>query len=122
MLVLYLTLIVLSLLLFGAHLFRHGWTLPLIATVALLGVLLIRRPWAARIVQLALLLATAEWSRTLLQLIDLRTQAGLPWLRLAVILGCVVILTGASALSFQTRRLGAFYGLRHHAGSAGRAP
>jgi hypothetical protein len=107
---LYLTPIALSLLLLGAHLYRHGGAWPSLAVLVLAGLLFVPRPWAARVVQFALLLAAAEWLRTLLVLVLARLQTGESYARLAAILGVVSIVTGASALLFQTRRLRAVYG------------
>ena len=75
------------------------------AIILLLAILFVRRPWAARLVQMALLLGTLEWVRTLIGLPRNRLQAGAPLLRLVVILGAVALLTACSILAFETRRL-----------------
>lgn len=104
--------VALSLLVLGAHFLRAGQMSFLIAIGVLLALLPVRKPWAARLVQIALLLGALEWLRTLVLLAQWRMQAGQPALRLAIILGSVAVITGLSALLFQTRRLGRFYGLR----------
>ena len=80
--------------------------------VALLALLAVRKPWVARLVQVALLLGALEWLRTLVQLTSDRLQAGEPVLRLVVILGTVAGLTAFSTLAFETRRLRQRYGVR----------
>lgn len=104
--------IVLSLLLLAAHFMRYGETLAVVGAVALIGVLFVRKPWAARTIQVALLAATAEWLRTLLQLALERMHAGVPFVRMVIILSVVTLLALAGALMFQTRRVGTIYGLR----------
>ena len=80
--------------------------------VALLALLAVRKPWVARLVQVALLLGALEWLRTLVQLTSDRLQAGEPVLRLVVILGTVAGLTAFSTLAFETQRLKQRYGVR----------
>lgn len=80
-------------------------------TLLLLAVLFVRRPWAARLVQMGLLVGALEWLRTLVRLARDRLQAGEPVVRLVLILGAVAGLTALSALAFQTRRLGRKYGV-----------
>ena len=103
--------VVLSLLLLGAHFLRAemGYLLPVV--FLLLALLLVRRPWAARVVQAALVLAAVEWIRTLVVLSGLRAQAGQPLVRLVIILGVVAAVTFLSALIFQSKTMGRIYGL-----------
>ena len=106
-----LTPVVLSLLVLGAHFLRAG-NIPLVAaSLALLVLPAFRKPWAARVVQAALVLGALEWVHTLLRLMNIRAQFGVPGTRMAIILGLVAAVTLASALLFQTKRLGRVYGL-----------
>ena len=94
----------LSLLLLGAHFLRTG-NLALVAlSLVLLGLLFVRRRWAAHTVRFALVLGAAEWIRTLIVLASFRAELGLPWLRLAVILGSVAAAALLSLLAFRGRR------------------
>ena len=104
--------IVLSLLLLGAHFLRGDAAALVTATLALGALLFVRRPWAARTVQVALVAGSLEWLRTLLVIALQRQHAGLPWLRMALILGTVAALALLAAWLFQTARLGRIYGLR----------
>ena len=54
----------LSLLVLAAHFLRGGDLLPLLACIALLPLLAVPRPWATRVLQVALLLGAIEWIRT----------------------------------------------------------
>jgi hypothetical protein len=65
----------------------------------------VRRPWAARLAQLALLAGAFEWLRTLALLLPVRRAAGEPWVRLAAILGAVALVAVLGAALFETRRL-----------------
>lgn len=106
--------VVLSLLVLGAHFLRSGNLLAVSGTLVLVGLLFVRRPWAARAVQISLVLASLEWIRTLLQLTVERMHTGQPFLRMAIILGIVAAVTLLSAFLFQSRRLLEFYGLRRN--------
>jgi hypothetical protein len=99
--------IVLSYLLMAAHLFR-GHHYVLMALAALMPLLLIiPRPWVARVLQLGLAISSAEWLRTIAMLAQQRMALGQPYLRMGLILGVVAVITIASAFAFYwdaTRR------------------
>lgn len=97
--------VVASLLVLGAHFLRGGNVVLVVLVLAALGLLGVRRPWAARTVQAVLLLGAVEWVRSLVELASWRAQTGQPATRLVVILGSVAIFTGLSALVFRTTRL-----------------
>jgi hypothetical protein len=96
---------ILSLLTLGAHFFRaRNW--PGLGVVLLLLILLaVRRPAAGRIVAIALMLGVVEWVRTAVSIGSWRASQGLPWVRMAVILGIVAVVTGLSAMPFRSDRL-----------------
>ena len=96
---------ILSALLLGAHFLRAGQWAGVAASLALLVLVAIPRPWAARAAQAALLLGAAEWLRTLIQLVAERREEHAAYTRLAAILGAVALLTALSALVFETWRL-----------------
>ena len=101
--------VVLSLLLLGAHFFRAGSIELVVLVLLLLALLAVRRRWAARVVQLCLVLGTIEWLMTLAQLVFERAYTGEPVARLAATLIGVALFTAASTLVFQTARLRAVY-------------
>ncbi len=100
----------LSAVVLGAHFLRAGNRSLLLASLCLLGLMFVRRPWAARIIQVGLLLGTVEWLHTLLVLVTLRSQAGEPFTRLAIILGGVAAVSAASTLVFRSRTLRQHFG------------
>ncbi len=96
---------VLAAVVLAAHFLRAGHVLLMLASLGLVGLMFVRRRWAARVIQIALVLATFEWLHTLVLLVVFRRQAGQPFTRLAIILGCVAAVTAASALMFRTQAL-----------------
>jgi hypothetical protein len=103
--------IVLSFLLLGAHFLRYGNMVVLVGLVVLIGLLFVRRWWVARIMQFVLALGALEWLRTLAMLIQERMAYGMPYQRLAIILGVVAAVTVFAAFLFQTKELKAIYRL-----------
>ena len=101
--------VVLSLLVLAAHFLRSGNMLMVVVVLGFLGLLGVRRVWAARAVQVALLIGALEWVRTLARLVALRVQEGQPALNLMLILGSVALLTGLSTLVFRAARLRRWY-------------
>lgn len=109
MLLLQLLPVILSLLLLAAHFMRYGQTILVVLSVVMIGLLVVRRPWAARILQVVLLLACAEWIRTLVILAGIRAEHGQSAGRMVVILAVVALITAASALVFRRRRASAHF-------------
>ncbi|MDP6046191.1 MAG: hypothetical protein QGG25_11325 [Phycisphaerae bacterium] len=97
--------VILSAVLLTAHFFRARM-LPLAAvSLAFPFVLLVPRRWAARLVQVVLVLGALEWVRTMLMLIMVRKAEGRDWTRMAIILVVVAAITAASALVFGLEAL-----------------
>jgi hypothetical protein len=106
----------LAFVLLGASFLRAG-SMPLVAACAvLLAMLAVPRWWAARIAQLALLLAALRWVWLTWTLAAMRAAAGVPATRMGVILGSVAMLTLLSALVFRARPLQRYYGLYRERG------
>jgi len=97
--------VILSLLLLGAHFSRHNLGFLVVVPLVLLGLLFLREPWVARLVQWVLVVASLEWLRTAVVLAMQRQQQGAPWARSAVILSAVCAFTLASTLVFRSAGL-----------------
>ncbi len=95
----------LSAVLLAAHFYRAGQLALVGASLALLALLAVPRRWAARTVQIGLVLGALEWLRTLAVLAAQRIAAGLPYGRLVAILLVVAAFTAAAALVFRNVRL-----------------
>jgi hypothetical protein len=93
----------LALLVLGAHFLRAGHLALVAAALALVALLFVRRPWAARAVQGALVLGAVEWLRTLALLAEERRAAGAPYLRMTLILAGIALATALSLLAFRSR-------------------
>jgi hypothetical protein len=102
---------VVAFLLLAAHFFRADNQLGLWVSLLAIVLIFVRRPWAARASQVLLVLGSLEWLRSTVTLIQARGELGQPFLRLALILGAVFLLTALSALVFQTRRLRVYFKL-----------
>jgi hypothetical protein len=102
---------VIGFVLLSAHFFRAENQLAALASAALIILVLVRRPWAVRTMQACLLLGSLEWLRSTLALVMARSEIGAPFLRLAIILGCVAMFTALSSLVFRTGRLKDHFGL-----------
>lgn len=97
--------------LLAAHFFRAGNAVALAVSLLLLALLLVKRPYAARIAQVGLALGAAEWVRSGAMLVQERVATGAPYTRLAAILAAVALFTLLAALAFQARRMKARYRL-----------
>ena len=111
MTILYLAAPALAFVLLGAHFLRAGNWLSIAACVVMIALLLVRRRWAARMIQAALVLGAIEWLRLAFTLVVARRTMGQPFLRLAFILGGIAVLTALSALVFRNSRIRARFGL-----------
>jgi hypothetical protein len=95
----------LSLVLLAAHFLRSGSMILVLVALGLASLLLVRREWVSRVVQVALVIGAAEWLRTLVVLAEQRRVAGVPFARMAVILGAVAAFTLCSAALMRARRV-----------------
>jgi len=103
--------VVLSLVVLGAHFMRYGNSIGVFGSLVLIALLIVRRPWVARLMQAVLILGALEWARTLYELVQIRAAQGQPFTRMVVILGVVVAVTFCSALLFQSPALKRIYRL-----------
>jgi hypothetical protein len=102
---LYLIPVILSLWVMAAHELR-SWNLPVVALLLLMPLLLlIKRRWVVRVMQITLLIGALEWLRTMVLLTNMRQEEGEPWVRMVVILGSVMVFTVASGTVFAIPRL-----------------
>lgn len=104
-------LVVVSLLVLGAHFLREGLVLLVGAVLVLVALTTVRRPWAARTLQGALVLGALEWLRTMIGIAHERMRAGEPWGRMAAILGLVLAVTALSATLLNSRTMRAWFGM-----------
>lgn len=92
-------------LMLAAHFYRAGdWPLAALA-LASIALLAVPRAWAARALQIALLVGALEWLRTLAALAAARMAGDQPYLRLTIVLLAVAAFTAASAAVFRHPRL-----------------
>ena len=97
--------IIISFLLLAAHFVRAGQTVLALVSLFFLIPLVVKKPWVPRVTQLALLLGAAEWLRTLFFIAQMRIEFGMPWTRMAIILGAVTLFTALSGLVFRSGAL-----------------
>lgn len=100
---------VVALLVLGAHFYRAGeW--PFVGLcVAGLALLALRRPWVPTVLQVLLLAGAAEWLWTVVMLVQQRLALGMPWQRMALILGAVALVTVLAAGVMRLRGVQARY-------------
>jgi hypothetical protein len=96
---------IVSLLLLGAHTMRLEMPVLMAIPVAVLLLLCWPHRWVARLAQGTLVLGALEWVRATLVYVSARQDLGMPWKRLAIILGSVALFTLLSSLVFRTRTL-----------------
>jgi len=94
-----------SLALLAAHFLRAGQTALVAVSLLLFIPMLFRNAWVPRLIQLVLVLGAVEWLRTLYNVAQIRMDMGMPWTRLAIILGGVALFTALSALVFRSKAL-----------------
>ncbi|WP_422394364.1 4Fe-4S binding protein [Pseudodesulfovibrio methanolicus] len=98
-----------ALLLFGAHGLRQGDFGLAASQVALAGLLFARRAWARPVAVAALLWGGVVWARATVDFIAFRQAFELPWLRLAWIMGGVIVLDGLGLIALIGRRLDGWF-------------
>ncbi|MFP5212374.1 MAG: hypothetical protein ACLGPL_03240 [Acidobacteriota bacterium] len=94
--------VIVSALVLGAHFFRSGNDVLMAASLAVVPLLVLKKRWIVRAVQVVLVLGAIEWIRTLTELAMERRSMGEDWVRMALILGAVALFTAGSALAFRS--------------------
>lgn len=102
---------VLSLLLLAAHFVRADLWLMVILVFLTTSLLAFPRPWAAHLVRVALFAGALVWLRALVAMATIRWTMDLPFMRLVIILGAVMLLTLGSIFVFRHPRVRRFYRL-----------
>lgn len=97
--------VIISFLLLAAHFYRAGQLMLVLISVALLLLLVLKKSWIPWLMQVALLLGAIEWLRTLVAVAQVRIEFGMPWVRMAIILGVVALFTTFSSLIFKNKKL-----------------
>jgi len=91
--------------LLAAHFSRADMFPLVIISLAIPLLLLVKKAWAARSIQVLLLLGAAEWIRSMFGYIEVRKSIGEDWGRLAIILVTVAVLTLCAGLVFRGKSL-----------------
>ena len=91
----------LSCLVLAAHFFRGGQVYLMLAACTAPLLLVVRRPWMTRILQIMLAVGALEWIRTTLAIRAVRIDEGRDWQRMAIILGSVAAFTLLSAALYE---------------------
>ena len=95
----------LSFLILAAHWLRAQNPLFAVASMAMCILLLVPRPWVARVAQTVLLLSSVVWGLTTYHIAQERMAEGKDWKRSAIILLSVGAFSLLAAALFHTRRL-----------------
>lgn len=101
--------IILSTLLFAAHVMRFYGVFPALAVLLLLFTLFIRRVWIIRLWQLFLIVAVLIWINTTIEFVRFRLATSMPWSRLLIIMLSVVLLNVFSILWLQHKRFHSYF-------------
>jgi len=94
--------LILSCLILIAHHSRGGEPGLMLLWAVVPFTLLFRRRWIDRAVQIMMLAGALEWMLTIRAIVEVRQMVGLPYGRMALILGAVVLVTAASGLLLET--------------------
>lgn len=97
--------VIISLLFMAAHFYRAG-LIPVVVIIMFAPFLLfVPHRLIARIIQALLAISSIEWLITISRLVSMRQEMGMPWIRLALILGVVAIITFGSIFVFRLKSL-----------------
>ncbi len=86
----------------AAHFLRRGQAGPALALALFPLLLLLRRAWVRRVAQATMAGAIWAWADAAAGLIGMRAAQGLPWLRLALIMGAVMALAALGAAALES--------------------
>jgi len=96
-------LIIITFLLLSSHFFRDGNLLLSIASLVIPFLLFVKKKWCLIVVQLFIYGGVIVWTITLINLINERINIGMPWIRMAIILFAVILLTLTSLILLNSK-------------------
>ena len=97
--------VILSIVLLAAHFFSAGDNIYVLVLLVSLLLLVIKKPWVPWLLQVVLVLGAVEWLRTLMFVAQMLIEFGMPWTRMAIIMGAVAMFTAFSSLVFRGKAL-----------------
>jgi len=97
------SLLILTYLLLSAHFFRDGNLLLSIASLVIPFLLFVKKKWCLIVVQLFTYGGVIVWIITLITLVNARVNTGEPWLRMALILLAVIVMTISTGLFLNSK-------------------
>lgn len=100
--ILRITPLVVSAFLLGAHFLRQGNLTLVGLCLAVLSLLWVKKWWSLLVLQLFTYLGAIIWASTAIALIQQRIALGEPWVRVAVILGVVTLVSVLAGLLLNT--------------------
>ncbi|HVO50799.1 MAG TPA: hypothetical protein VMV60_07385 [Thermoanaerobaculia bacterium] len=100
----------LAFLVLAAHFFRAGNLAFCAVSLLFLPLLFVPRRWAARLLEAGLFAGAVVWVVALGEFAGQRRAMGLPYTRLAIILGGVAVATASCLLVFRSERAKLFFG------------
>ena len=101
--ILRIVLLIISYLLLIAHFLREGEVLLTALYLLVPFFLIIKKKWSLILLQIFIYGGVLVWIQTLFSLIVARIDMGAPWLRMAIILGVVILITLISGLLLNSR-------------------
>jgi len=99
----------LSIILISAHFYRANEQYLAYILIATPFLLIIKKKFIARGMQVILFLSTIEWWTTVYKIIQIRRQYQMPWMRFGLIMGSVAVFTLLSIIVFETKILKRIY-------------
>jgi len=91
-------LLILSFLILAAHFSRAGNSVLTILCMLVPLLLFIKRRWILLVFQILLYCGVFVWINTIIQIASDRIDLGQPWIRMAIILGVLALITGLSGV------------------------
>ena len=97
-------LLIISYLLLAAHFLREGEMILTIACLFIPFLLFIKKRWSLTVVQIFTYGGVLVWIQTLFLLVNARLNMGESWMRMAIILGVIILLTLTSGLLLNSNQ------------------
>ncbi len=101
--------VIISDILLAAHFLRFYGFIPAVIILLLLLTLILRRKWIPRLWQGLLFIGTLMWIDTTANLLQIRLAMEMPWMRLLVIMGAVILFTIFSGFWLENKKLKSYF-------------
>ena len=94
---------------FAAHFLRFGNYGATLTVLLFFPLMFLRHRWVKAVLKIGFIFAAVFWAKITIEMVQFRIATGEPWIRMGVILGMVIFITGATVILWNHKAVQQLY-------------